>query len=278
MTPSISDTEYRFIRDLVYERSRINLGDQKHELVAGRVGKRLRQLGLQTYTQYCQFLKSGDGQEELTDLIDAISTNHTSFFRDPRHFEFLRSQVLPKLVAALPRGHPRKIRVWSAACSSGEEPYSIAVSLADFFSKLQGWSWEIDATDISTRMLAAAVSGIYEAEQVKLPQPEWLRRYFQRGINAYEGHYRVKRELRERVRFHHVNLFQPQYPFPPGFEVAFCRNVMIYFDRPTQQRLIQRITDYLAPGGAMFLGPSESLIGIRHAFRYLAPGIYQKEK
>lgn len=277
MTHSLSEADYRFIRDLVYERSRINLGNHKHELVAGRVGKRLRRLGLQSYSQYCDFLQSDSGQEELIDLIDAISTNHTSFFRDLRHFEFLRNHVLPALVSAS-RASARKIRIWSAACSSGEEPYSIAICLAEFFSRVNGWTWEIDATDISTRMLAGAEAGIYEADQVKLPQMEWLKRYFQRGVNAYDGYYRVKNFLRSQVRFNHVNLFQPRYPFAPGYQVVFCRNVMIYFDRETQEQLLKRIADYSALGAFLFVGPSESLIGIRGCFRYCAPGIYQKDK
>lgn len=277
MSPSLSEPDYRFIRDLVYQRSRINLGNHKQELVAGRVAKRLRQLGMESYSEYCHFLESEAGQVELTDLIDAISTNHTSFFRDLRHFEFLRGEILPKLETLIPRSKPRKLRVWSAACSSGEEPYSIALCLADHFSKVKGWSWEVEATDISTRILAAAEAGIYDAQQVTLPQPDWLRRYFQRGVNAYEGCYRVKREVREQVRFYHANLFQPQYPFPPGFHVVFCRNVMIYFDRPTQQQLLQKIAEHSARGAYLFVGPSESLIGIRGSFRYLSPGIYQKD-
>lgn len=277
MIHPLSEADYRFIRDLVYERSRINLGNHKQELVAGRIGKRLRQLGFQHYSQYCDFLQSDRGEDELVDLINAISTNHTSFFRDLRHFEFLRNQVLPKITSA-PQVPARKLRVWSAACSSGEEPYSIAICLAEFFARTPGWTWQIDATDISTRMLAHGENGIYEADQVKLPQMEWLKRYFQRGVNAYQGHYRVKSALRSQIRFHHVNLFQPRYPFPSGYQIVFCRNVMIYFDRETQQQLLKRIADHSAPGAFLFVGPSESLIGIRGCFRYCSPGIYQKDK
>lgn len=278
MTHSISETEYRFIRDLVYQRSRISLGDHKQELVAGRVSKRLRELGMRSFSQYCQFLQTHSGPDELTDLIDAISTNHTSFFRDARHFEFLRKEILQKLGTVMPLMNKRKFRVWSAACSSGEEPYSIALCLAEYSSTVSGWSWEIDATDISTRMLAVGEAGIYEAEQVTLPNPDWLRRYFQRGVNRYQGYFRVKQEIRDQVRFHHVNLFQARYPFSTGFQVVFCRNVMIYFDRSTQEHLIQRIADASAPEAFLFVGPSESLIGIRHSFRHVAPGIYQKSE
>lgn len=276
--PSLDEREYRLIRDLVYQESRINLGNNKQELVSGRVGKRLRHLGLHSYAEYCRYLESELGQQELRNLIDAISTNYTSFFREAKHFEFLQNEILMKLDDRAGRTAGRKFRVWSAACSSGEEPYSLAVCLANFFSKRPAWNWEVAATDISSRMLAAAEAGIYEAAQVKLPNPEWLRRYFQRGFNRFAGHFRVKPELREKVQFHHVNLFQARYPFAPGFQVVFCRNVMIYFDRPTQLQLIQRITEFLAPGGFLFIGPSESLIGIKHALRYLQPSIYGKER
>lgn len=278
MTRNLSESEYRFLRDLVYQRSRINLGESKHELVASRIGKRLRQLGLHSYSDYCRYLQSQNGQEELTDFIDAISTNHTSFFRDPSHFDFLRKQIMEPMRATARTAAVRKFRVWSAACSSGQEPYSIALCLAEFFATIPGWNWEIDASDISTRMLSAAQAGIYEAEQVTLPNNDWLRRYFQRGVRAYEGCFRVKPEIRDRVRFHHINLFQPRYPFPSGFQVVFCRNVMIYFDRPTQQNLIQKIADHSTTGAFLFVGPSESLIGIKHSFQYVAPGIYQKPK
>ena len=276
--PSLDEREYRLIRDRVYQESRINLGNNKQELVSGRISKRLRHLGMHTYEEYCRFLETGPGQQELRNLIDAISTNYTSFFREAKHFEFLQKEILAKLDDRAVRSDGRKFRVWSAACSSGEEPYSLAICLADFFSKRPAWSWKVDATDISSRMLAAAEAGIYEVGQVKLPNPEWLRRYFQRGFNRFAGHFRVKPGLREKVQFHHVNLFQARYPFSPGFQVVFCRNVMIYFDRPTQHQLIQRITEFLAPGGFLFIGPSESLIGIKHTLRYLQPSIYSKER
>ena len=278
MVRSISDDDYRLIRDLVYQESRINLGNNKQELVAGRINKRLRHLGMGGYEDYCAFLQSGEGHEELRNLIDAISTNYTFFFREGKHFAFLRETILPGLETRTGRRSGRQFQVWSAACSSGEEPYSLAICLDDFFSRRDGWDWEVAATDISTRMLSKADAGIYEEDQVKLPNPEWLRRYFQRGFNRFSGHYRVKQELREKVRFYPMNLFQARYPFPAGFHVIFCRNVMIYFDRPTQQQLIQRLIEYLAPEGFLMIGPSESLIGIKHALHYVQPSIYQKGK
>lgn len=276
VTETIAESDYQLICDLVYQHSRIALGANKHELVSGRIKKRLRQLGLPDYSDYCRLLVSPDGSGELEALIDVISTNFTNFFRDPQHFDFLRREILPKLDLQ-DRARPHKFRVWSAACSSGEEPYSIACVLADFFPRAPRWSWEIEATDISTRMLEAAGRGIYELDKVRLPQADWLRRFFQRGHNRFAGYGRVKPEIRKAVQFHHLNLFQARYPFAAPFDVIFCRNVMIYFDRPSQQQLVLKLFQWLRPGGHLFVGPSESLIGISHPLRYVKPSIYRKE-
>jgi chemotaxis protein methyltransferase CheR len=270
---AIAPDEYQLIRDLVYKHSRIALGPSKQELVSGRVRKRLRHLRMETFSEYCHYLQSVEGLKELRNLIDAISTNYTNFFRDLHHFEYLKDEILQKL--PLPGAH--KFRIWSAACSSGEEPYSMAMVLADFFERLPRWTWEVEASDISTRMLDIAQAGVYEREQLRLPNAEWLRRFFQRGVNEFEGYCRIKGDLRGRVRFHHLNLFQPHYPFSTGFNVIFCRNVMIYFDRATQQQLVHRLADFLAPGGFLLIGPSESLIGTKHTLRYIKPSIYQRE-
>lgn len=270
---TIATEDYEFIRQLVYDRSRINLGPDKVDLVRSRVQKRLRALGLPDFESYCRLLNSRDGDDELTALLDVISTNVTEFFREWRHFEFLEGHVLPdwRRPAA-----DRVFRVWSAACSSGEEAYSLGILLAAFFQNPPPTNWEIEANDISTRMLAAAQQGIYRDDRVKSPRPEWLRRYFQKGVGSYEGYYRVKAEVRERVQFRHLNLMHWPYPFTDRFHVIFCRNVMIYFDRPTQEQLVPRLVEQLAPGGYLFIGHSESLIGIDHGLKAVRPSIYQK--
>ena len=273
---SLGEREYQVIRKLVYERSRINLETDRKALVAGRVNKRLLQLRLTTYADYCQFLTGPGGEGELRALVDVISTNFTNFFREASHFDFLRTTALPHFCEAASSSRLKRFRVWSAACSSGEEPYSIAVVLADYFSADAGWDWRVESTDISTRMLAKARTGIYEAKRVTLPKPELLRRYFKKGIRSYDGYYRVKTELRGRVHFHHLNLFQPRYPFAPGLQVIFCRNVMIYFDRPTQEQLVNRLADFLLPGGYLLVGHAESLIGIKHSLCGIEPSVYQK--
>jgi chemotaxis protein methyltransferase CheR len=276
MTPTTIATEdYEFIRKLVYDQSRINLGSDKMELVRSRVQKRLRALGLSDFESYCRLLASPDGQEEFTSLLDVISTNVTEFFREWGHFEYLRDTVLPAWQSQSKRNPREPFRVWSAACSSGQEPYSIAILLADFFRAQPAQEWRVVATDISTRMLAAAEEAVYRGERIKTPNPEWLRAYFQKGVGSWEGSFRIKPAIRERVSFRHLNLFNWPYPFTEKFDVIFCRNVMIYFDRPTQELLIPRLAEQLIPGGHLMVGHSESLVGIQHRLKSVRPSVYQ---
>jgi chemotaxis protein methyltransferase CheR len=270
---SLSDQDYERIRRLVYEHSRIDLGENKKELVTARLAKRLRATGIADYAAYCRHVEGRAGVEELTHLIDAISTNHTFFFREIKHFDFMRETVLPSALKTEPR---RQFRMWSAASSSGEEPYSVAIQLDDYFSRQPGWSWKVEATDISTKILAKARDGIYPTDRLREVPPEWMRTYFQKGINEWEGHYRVKTELSSRVRFTHLNLLSTSYPFQDLFHVIWCRNVMIYFDRTTQEQLVNQLAAKLMPGGWLFIGHSESLTGIRHPLKAVKPAIYQK--
>lgn len=275
MPATLATEDYEFIRRLVYEQSRINLGPDKVELVRSRVQKRLRALGLPDFESYCRLLESSAGQDELTELLDVISTNVTEFFREWRHFEYLRDVVLPAWQAQA-KQHPREpFRVWSSACSSGEEPYSIAILLAELLGEQRGLDWRIMATDISTRVLGMAKEAVYKADRVKLPAPEWLRSYFQKGVGSWEGHLRVKASLRERITFRRVNLFEWPYPFNEKFHVVFCRNVMIYFDRKTQEQLVPRLAQQLVPGGHLLVGHSESLVGLEHGLKCVRPSIYQ---
>ena len=270
---TLSDADYEFLRRTVYELSHINLGSDKRALVSARVGKRLRALKLSSYSAYCQMLKGADGKDELGNLVDAISTNHTHFFREESHFDFLRNTLLPARQANSGQ-RAELLRVWSAACSSGEEPYTLAIVLAEFFHGTD--PWHIEATDISTRILARAEAATYEEEKVTHVKGELLRRHFQRGTGKWEGYFRVKEALRQRITFRHLNLLQPAYPFHSRFHVIFCRNVMIYFDRATQEKLVAKFTEQLEPGGHLIVGHSESLGNIRHTLRLLAPTIYQK--
>lgn len=267
------DSEFDFIRHLVYERSRINLTADKRQLVSARLGKRLRAMNVPTIGDYCRILQSPGADEELANLIDAISTNHTFFFRESAHFDFLRDIVIPDVLARSPRERWSHFRVWSAACSSGEEAYSIAITLAE---RMQTFPWHIDASDISHRVLAKAVDGIYSAETLARLPRDTLRTHFQRGFGPQEGNYRVKRTLRDRVTFHHLNLLEDELPVREPFHAIFCRNVMIYFDRPTQDELVSRLADRLMPGGYLFVGHSESLTQMRHTLQPVRPAVYRK--
>jgi chemotaxis protein methyltransferase CheR len=267
------DSEFDFIRSLVYERSRINLTADKRQLVSARLGKRLRATNLPSVHDYCALLQSPEADSELSHLIDAISTNHTFFFREIAHFNFLRQQALPELTARAGAERWSKLRIWSAACSSGEEPYSIAMTLAECSPR---WAWHIDATDISHRILAKASAAIYDGEGVGRLEAQMIRTHFQRGFGPQEGQYRVKAALRERVAFQQLNLLDGELPFSEPFQVIFCRNVMIYFDRPTQEELVRKLGRWLVPGGYLFVGHSESLTHLGHALRPVRPAIYQK--
>ncbi len=268
------DSEYDFICSLVYEHSRISLGRDKRELVSARLGKRLRATNAPDVTAYCQLLKSpGAADEELGHLIDAISTNHTFFFREIAHFDFLRKTIVPEMSARARAERWPRFNVWSAASSSGEEAYSIAITLADC---LTSWPWQIQATDISRRILARAQNAIYARESVERLEPDVIRTHFQRGFGPQEGYYRIKAALRDHVSFHHLNLLEGEPPFHDLFQVIFCRNVMIYFDRPTQEELVGRLSRRLVPGGFLLVGHSESLSHIRHPLRMLRPATYQK--
>ncbi len=269
----MKDSEFDFIRSLVYERSRISLSTDKRELVTARLGKRLRATQLQSIGEYCELLKSPDAEGELSNLIDAISTNHTFFFRENAHFDYLRQTVLPEMKARAPKERWSHFRVWSAACSSGEEPYSIAITLAE---SLTGWPWQIEATDISHRILAKAEAGIYRDETVDRLPAATIQTHFQRGFGPQEGHYRIKAPLRQQVTFRHLNLLEGEPPFREAFQVIFCRNVMIYFDRPTQEELVNKLSRRLVPGGYLFVGHAESLTTIRHPLQTIRPAVYRR--
>lgn len=270
----LSPRAYAFLATLVHGRSRIQLGPDRQALVAGRLAGRLRELGLAGYDDYCRLLESSAAEEEVERLIEIIATNHTHFFREPAHFDVLAREVLPRL--AVERRGAGPLAVWSAAASSGEEPYTLAIVLAEFAAAHPGLAWRVHASDISRRMLDRCRTAIYEAEKVSLPDERLLRRHFLRGFGEREGFYRVKPELRGRVSVEHVNLFQAAYPLAPGLDVIFCRNVMIYFDPASRQELLDRLAAMLAPGGYLFVGHAESLLGLEHALESVWPSVYRR--
>ena len=267
---SIGAEEYQFLRKTVYDHSRINLGAEKMTLVAARVMKRLRALNLPDFDIYCEYLKSAKGKQEVPYLVEAVSTNHTYFFREKGHFDFLCDKIVPQWRA---RGVNR-VRIWSAACSSGEEPYTIAIVLAESLGfKID---WRIHATDISNRMLELGREAIYSDDRLTHVPADSLERCFQRGVGQSKGFFRVREEVRKRVEFAQLNLLQPAYPFATEFDLILLRNAMIYFDRETQQALVEKITPHLLRGGHLMIGHSETLTGLRHSFASVEPSIYQR--
>jgi chemotaxis protein methyltransferase CheR len=261
--------EFDQFRRLAYDKFGLDLRGGKEQLVSARLARNMRDLHVASFSDYYRHVVEDRTGEALTDLIDSLTTNHTSFFREPAHFDFLRQTILPPLVRR------DRIAVWSAACSSGEEPYSIVFSLLEALGDAEFRRVKVLATDISTRVLATAARGAYPADRCEGIAPQQRRRYLLRGEKRWRDWYRVKPELRAAVEFRHLNLMEP-FPQLGSFPVIFCRNVMIYFDKPTQEALVERLAACLEPGGYLLIGHAESLNGVHHSLRYLHPAVYRK--
>jgi len=271
----LDEKEFCLISDLVYEHCGINLHDGKKELVRARLAKRLREGNFPTFSDYVQHVLEDTTGREFSLLVDSLSTNLTKFFREEQHFEFLRSRFLPGLLSARQLRRDFRIRGWSAGCSSGEEPYSIAITLLEAIQGKGRWDVKLLATDVSMRMLERARRGVYDMERVEPIPPALRHKYLVRARGDGPDAYEVTETLRSVVIFQYLNLMK-DWPIKTPLDFIFCRNVMIYFDKPTQGRLIQRFYNLLAPGGVLFTGHSESLTGIEHKFRYVQPTIYMK--
>ncbi len=263
-------SDYDFIIQLVYSRCRVRLHDGKQQLIKARLGKRMRHHGFESLGQYCDFLRRTNDEVEITHLVDALTTNYTQFLREKDHFDFLVHTALPSVLAR----NARRFRIWSAPCATGEEPFSAAFYLSEHFP-LASWDWKIFATDISTKALETAQGAIYPDDRLNSVPPEWRKKYFQKGVGKWAGYCRIKDEIRSRVDFRHLNLLG-QYALQDRFEVIFCRNMMIYFDRPTQEQLVRKLGQYLVPNGYLLIGHSESLNGLDIDMQCLKPSIYQK--
>ncbi len=269
----ISDEEFFELRDKIYQLTGIYLRPIKKQLVISRLSSRLQALGLSSFREYLHFLNHHDPfKKEEREFINRITTNKTNFFREKHHFDFLVEKILPQFTPHTP------LRIWSAACASGEEPYSIAISLAEY-QRLNNLSllWYLVASDISTESLRKASDAIYPEELVASLDKELLSRYFLKGKNAHIGKVRIKKELRERVHFQRINLMSNTFPFLQKFDVIFMRNVLIYFDQKTKEDLLLRINNYLREGGYLFLGHSESLFSTQLDFQLVGKTIYRKK-
>jgi chemotaxis protein methyltransferase CheR len=259
---------------LIYEQCGINLHEGKKALLQARLNKRLRLTGIRSYKDYFNFITCGANPGEFVNFLDSISTNLTYFFREVQHFDFMNNVALPKLIEEKRKQRETRIRIWSAGCSTGEEPYSLAMCVLSHLQDETRWDFRILATDISTRVLETAARGIYSAEKVeKVPAP--LRQAYLQKVGGRENtDYQISARVKRLITFYRLNLKEP-YPFKGPFDFIFCRNVMIYFDKRTQEELVNKMAAFLAKGGYFCVGHSESLTGLDHKLSHVQPAIYR---
>jgi chemotaxis protein methyltransferase CheR len=274
LLPPVSDAEFRAFQTLIYEEAGIHLNANKRALLAGRLARRVRELGFGRLREYHDYVSSH--AEERVRMLDRITTNETSFFREPRQFELLEARLLPEWRAAAAAGtRPRRIRVWSAGCSSGEEPFSLAMVLLSCCPPADGWDIEIVASDLSTRVLERAQSATFSEQRAARIPRGYLERYMLRGVRSQQGFVKAAPELRERIRFERVNLIEDNDAVSGKFDLIFCRNVLIYFDAASKAQVLRRLTGQLQPGGYLFLGHAESLARTESRMKPVAPNVYR---
>lgn len=277
MDIEINDNEFGLFQRLIYNESGINLTSAKKELLKSRLIKRLRERSLTTFQEYYKYVTEEDTTgEEMVSMLDCISTNLTEFFREAAHFDFLSEKVLPALLENKSKKREKKIRIWCAGCSTGEEPYSISMILAGCIERMCDYDIKILATDLSTRVLKKAMQGIYAKDRLRGIPHQMLNSYFEKGAHNFKEHYQIKDFLRNMIVFRRLNLTDEVFPFKGHFDFIFCRNVMIYFNKETQSGLVSKFYKHLAPEGYLFIGHSESLAGTETRFRYVRPTVYQK--
>lgn len=266
-----TDKDFRFIQELVGERTGIVLSDIKRTMVYSRLARRIRKLDVTSFSEYCKLLESGD-EAELIAFTNAITTNLTSFFREAHHFDYLKHTVFPEIEH---KKRDRRIRIWSAGCSSGEEAYSIAMTVLDYFRHKQGWDIRILATDLDHDMVERAASGLYNEERVTGLDEKHLKKYVKKGRGEFSGKVKMSDDLMDLITFKQLNLLH-EWPFHGPFDIIFCRNVVIYFSKDTQRELFDRYADMMVDDAPMFIGHSESLFKVSDRFRPLGRTIYRK--
>lgn len=273
---NLNDAEFNEIRDIIYTRFGISLGDHKKSLVIGRLRKLALQKGFSSFAELVSFIKSDVSGVSLQEMIDRMSTNHTFFFREQQHFQFLTSVVLPETTERLKKSRSHDLRIWCAAASTGEEPYSIMMTMMDFFgSDYPAWQAGLLATDISSRVIEKATKGIYTTDQIQ-NIPERQRKKYLHQLD--EENWAFNPEVRKEVTFRRFNLMNEVFPFKKPFHLIFCRNVMIYFDLPTRHELIKKLYRVMAPGGYLFIGHSESIRTPDCPFEYIQPAVFKKKE
>ncbi len=273
----LSDKEFELFRKLIYKKSGINLTPSKKELVKARLSKRLTKTGINSFKEYYNFVTRNDKTgDELVHLLDSISTNKTEFFREKNHFDFLDAKLLPKLIKEKEKSRNKKLRVWCAASSTGEEPYTLVMTILNHIDPNDGWDVKILATDISTKVLRKAIDGIYKKDDLRGISPAIISSHFIRVPINKTNYFKVKDHLKKLITFRRFNLMTEKFPFRNPFDFIFCRNIMIYFDTETQQRLVSKFYDCLPKDGYLFIGHSETLAKRTLGFKYIQPALYQK--
>jgi len=268
-----TERDFKLVQKLVADHTGINLTDAKKDLVYGRLSKRIRKLDLSSFQEYISYVED-DHESELINFINAITTNLTSFFRENHHFEYLRNTLIPELIAR--NEDTRRIRIWSAGCSTGEEPYSIAITVLEALQNYSNWDVKILATDLDTNVVATAKAGIYKDERVTGIDKKKLKRWFLNGSGKNLGKVRVSSELQDIITFKQLNLMT-QWPMKDKFDIIFCRNVVIYFDKPTQKVLFDRYANILRNNGTLIIGHSETLFKVSDRFKPIGNTIYEKK-
>ncbi|MBI5969875.1 MAG: chemotaxis protein CheR [Deltaproteobacteria bacterium] len=278
-TVKLSEREFTRLSEYIECELGIKMPPGKKTLLESRLQKRLKLLGFKTFKDYCEFLFSPEGAEhEVVNMIDVVTTNKTDFFREPDHFEFLFQTALPELVKTFGAGVKKTFIVWSAGCSTGEEPYTLAMILTEFGARYPGFGFDflIIGTDISSRVVEAAARGVYKEDRIEPVPLEMRRKYILRSKDREKGMVRVAHEIRSRVRFRRLNFMDSDYGFREPIDVLFCRNVFIYFDKETQETLLRKLVNTLRVGGFFFIGHSESLSGFDLPLARVAPSVYRK--
>ena len=272
---AISDREFTLYRKLIYSKAGICLSPTKKAFLEARLTRHIRELGMDSFQAYYQHVTQNQNGGELEQLLDRVTTNETHFFREPRQFEFLEQQILPNWKAAGINGsRTQRIRVWSTGCSTGEEPYSLAMILLDHFPPGSGWEVEIIATDLSSRALKSARKAIWSIAKAKEIPQSYLKRFMRKGIGSQQAYMKASPEIQAIIRFQHLNLNDDHYAVTGPFDLIFCRNVLIYFDAESRARVVDRLVNYLAPAGFLLVGHAESLSGVSDRIRHVKPTIY----
>ncbi len=265
---TLDNQSFQYIRSIVYQHIGVNLTEGKRPLIVSRLSQRLRKLGIDSFAAYCQLLK--ENPAELDIVANLITTNVTRFFREAHHFDFLKDKVLPEIEKRAVACQRRpQIKVWSAACASGEEPFSIALVLAEFLRNKNDWDFRVLASDVNTQVLQHGQDAAFAGEQIASIPRATLYRYFAQGTGSKRGLYRVKLELRQKVLFRRINLMRSSdYPRVKDLDIIFCRNVFIYFKKENQEEILRRFARLVAPGGYLFLGHAEAIRSDSPALEY----------